>query len=807
VEEPLMLNLFGEPGAFNEWRLVFLGPWGRAFALAAVGLALATLVLTYRSYRREPRRGRRLLLTGLRAGALAAALLLLAQPAIQLRHVTRIPNHVAVLVDDSRSMGLAETAGGPTRADRMAALLRRSREALATLARDHRLDFYRFGTTLTPISEEEALRPPAPPRSPATRLREALQALRGRHAGRELAGAIVLSDGADNGLFGAGGLDPAARDFVRSLDVPVHTVWTGRRPLHDVAVAGVRSDDFAFVHVAVSIDAILKVEGYAGHELTVHLRRDGELVRSRTVPVPSASATLTVPFEFTPDRLGKFVYTVETPVLTGEAVRENNVHHFVLNVIRDKVRVLLVCGRPSFDERFLRGMLKRDPNVDLISFFILRTPTDITMVPPDELSLIPFPTDELFEQELKSFDLVILQNFNFAPYGIGPHLGRIRRYVEEGGALAMIGGDLSFTSGGYAGTPVAEVLPVELLPYQSDAARLISVDSFRPRLTPAGRSHPITAIKLDVTENEARLAALPPLEGVNQVGPARPGATVLLTHPFLVARDGRPMPVLAVAEVGKGRSLALTTDTTWHWSFLAAGESGAARQAGDDGRTYVKFWDNAIRWLIRDPALRYLRVDPERNELEQGQPVRLTARTWLQDYRPARDVSVALEVRAVATRAAAPPLPGAAPPPAPASAPARGAPTAPVFSSAARTDADGQLQVDVTPPEPGAYRVTARATLGGRPLVDETVFTVVSAGRELGEPGARDETLKAVARASGGRFLDEPSTLPDLEVHPPQVVRIGRHRDVELWSRPWVLLFAIACLAGEWLLRRRYGFV
>ena len=131
---------------------------------------------------------------------------------------------------------------------------------------------------------------------------------------------------------------------------------------------------------------------------------------------------------------------------------------------------------------FLRRLLKRDPNVDLISFFILRTPTDLTMVDSSELSLIPFPTDELFRKELGSFDLVLLQNFNHGPYGIGGYLPDLRRYVERGGGLAMIGGDLSFTSGGYAGTQLAEVLPVKLLPLDADPSRLVSEESFRPRV-------------------------------------------------------------------------------------------------------------------------------------------------------------------------------------------------------------------------------------------------------------------------------------------------------------------------------------
>ena len=118
----------------------------------------------------------------------------------------------------------------------------------------------------------------------------------------------------------------------------------------------------------------------------------------------------------------------------------------------DRVRVLQLCGRPSWDERFLRRLLKRNPNVDLISFFILRTPSDLAAVDSDELSLIPFPTHELFQNELPSFDVIFLQNFEYMPYGIGAYLDNIRQYVETGGGMAMIGGALaSFLTACWAG--------------------------------------------------------------------------------------------------------------------------------------------------------------------------------------------------------------------------------------------------------------------------------------------------------------------------------------------------------------------
>src|SRR5439155_15249005 len=119
---------------------------------------------------------------------------------------------------------------------------------------------------------------------------------------------------------------------------------------------------------------------------------------------------------------------------------------------------------------------------------------------------------------------------NYGPYGIGAYLNEIKKYVEEGGGLAMLGGDLSFSAGGYARSPVADVLPVEL-PDEIAPERTIAGEPFKPVLTAAGAGHPITALKLDARENAARWEALPPLDGSNLVAGARPGATVLATHP------------------------------------------------------------------------------------------------------------------------------------------------------------------------------------------------------------------------------------------------------------------------------------
>ena len=208
------------------------------------------------------------------------------------------------------------------------------------------------------------------------------------------------------------------------------------------------------------------------------------------------------------------MFEIGTPVLAGEALTSNNRQVFTLKVIRDRVRVLHVCGRPSWDQRFLRSMLRLDPNVDLVSFFILRTETDDQPWNREEMSLIPFPDREIFDEQLKSFDLLIFQNFNSAPsYKVEPYLPGLRDYVQSGGALAMVGGDLSFASGGYAQTALREVLPVELegIP-RCRAIGRCTRDAFKPRLTTSGRSHPVTSLSLDPEDQRDALG-----------GPARAG--------------------------------------------------------------------------------------------------------------------------------------------------------------------------------------------------------------------------------------------------------------------------------------------
>ena len=775
--------------AISDWRIAIGSHLPRAMLMLVVAGAGFALVFSGLSLYWEKRRGRAALLFTLRALAIAACLLVALQPTLELGQMTRIPNHVAVLVDTSRSMTV-KPPDGKERYLRAADTIDAAGTLFETWRNEgHKVDLLGFGEALA-ATDRVALR--NPPRGEATRIGENLAELQGRYAGRDLGAVVIVSDGIDTGRIGRGSLDGETRKTLQALGAPVHTVFIGEPQLRDLSIAAVLADDFAFVRTPVKLEAVLRATGLARRQVEVTLTRDGRLMDVRSVTLDSDDVETKVSFDWTPDRPGNFVFEIATPTLAGEALESNNRQVFTLKVIRDRVRVLHVCGRPSWDQRFLRSMLRLDPNVDLVSFFILRTEGDDQPSNPREMSLIPFPDREIFDEQLKSFDLLVFQNFNASPsYRVEFYLTGLRDYVQSGGALAMIGGELSFASGGYAQTALRDILPVEFDGIPALGDRAMTKDSFRPKLAPAGRSHPVTALSLDARTNEARWAALPPLEGINRVSRLKPGATALLLHPSARTDAGEPAPVLAVADAGKGRTLALTTDTAWHWGFLAAG-------GGDDGRTFQRFWEGAIRWLVRDPALTLLRIELDRVEYRRGQPASARVRTLHADYTPAAGLAVSLHLAPISGGQG----------PAPGQAPVDNKDRPNDNATGERTieavsNKEGEAHFELAGLPAGAFRLTARATIDGVALTEEQTFVVRPEGREFEDVISHREVLRELAAATGGEFFED--KLGNPTVRKPREVRAGSLRSVELWSNPLLLTVAILLLASEWALRRRAG--
>jgi uncharacterized membrane protein len=757
----------------HAMRLVSLSPLP-PWALVALGLLLvAAVILATLGLRKEPVPWRRWALSGLRVLSGLSLLGFLLEPGIRDLQVAQIKNRLAILVDRSASMSFPVDEAGQTRAAEAAAYLQQVWPELARLEERYNLELYGFDPELGPTTLEALAQ--QPPRAGRTDLLSALRSLKAGEQGggsRKLAGALLLSDGADNAeLFG--GLRGAAKAAVAELNFPVSTFLVGKEGLRDLSVERVRVDDFAFVRNAITVDVEVRGRGFVGEEIPVVLLRENQVIATKAVTLRSADDVQGVSFTFTPDQTGRFVFTAQVPVFPGEVVKENNSRSFVLKVIRDRVRVLMVVGRPSWDERFLRGLLRQDPNVDLVSFYILRTHSDEANVlnQDRELSLIPFPTDEIFDTKLHTFDVVVFQNFGYTEpsLSISMYEANLERYIHGGGAFVMLGGDRSFGEGRATLATLMTAMPVE------PSGQPASEEPFQARLTAEGQRHPVAAIASGGVGTEAAWRQLPAIPGANLTR-AKPGATVLLEHPFQTV-DGKNAPVVALWEYGRGRAMAIPTDGTWFWAFPAHAD-------GRPQRHYDRFWGNALRWLVRDPDLTTLRVVADPPMVEPGKPVAALVTARLADYQPAAEAQVKVELQSVEERRT-------------------------VEVRQGTTGPDGVVRLEFSPPAPGAYKLVGTAHKGEQSLgAGEDSVAVRAVGPELSDASVRPDLLAAISAATSGKAYRLPlSRLPEVPLLEPPLVEVGRSKDRPLWDRWYFLLALVALLGTEWFLRRRFGYV
>jgi uncharacterized membrane protein len=697
-------------------------------------------------------RERRLALGALRTATGVVALLLAVQPTCTHERLDTEGGRLAIVLDVSRSTIIADD-GGATRRERERALAR-------TLAAEHlesAPDVLAFGartapTTLDAIAEGRVRL------EDDSRIGDALTAA----ATSDVGAILLVSDGADRA---GGALEAAVATGAR-----VHTLALGSPDApRDDAIAHLAADRVGFLRRTAHVRVTVRSLGEGG-ERTVRLSQGERVLREERVTLEDGGEQ-EVDLTFVPTELGRALYHVSIPTLDGDVVPANNDRAFLVRVVRDDLRVLLVAGQPSWDQRFLRAFLERDPTTDLISFFILRQTADMTMADPDELALIPFPVDELFSEHLGSFDLVLFQNFDYGPYEMAIYLPRIRDYVERGGSFAMIGGPLSFSAAGYAETPIAEILPVEVLPEGTPEAEAITTDRFRPVVAEGAEHHPLVTLLPEPAANAEAWAALSPMIGLNVVRSVVHDGQLLLQHPSAHAPSGAPLPVLVSGNAGRGRVLALMSDTSWRWGMTSGGETG-------DASAYERFWDRAVRWLARDPALEPARVTTDRESYGPEGPMRVTASLADRRYVPIAGEAITLAVRAESGT--------------------------PVASVEARTDARGELTADlVAPNDPGGYVLSASRRGETTPLAEEP-FVVEAGGAELADPRADHALLAEIARATGGEAStsDHPPTLASLDT------RRVRSRGVET-SRPFahwgVFVLAVTLFGAEWALRRRWG--
>jgi uncharacterized membrane protein len=741
------------PVVFEHGGFAFSPPWPAA---VSVLLVLAAVLAAWFASRSQPGRVdlRRQVLVLLRASALALLLFTLLRPVVTVKAVEARQNFLAVLLDDSLSMSIADRDGVP----RGAFLQRefgRDGSLRRALGDRFALRFFRFSSSTERAAGAEALS------FSGTRsnLAGALDRVHAELAGVPLSGIVVVSDGADT----------SSSDVVRSLSaiqaarVPVFTVGVGRERFdRDVQLGRVEPPVSALQGSTLVVEVPVVQSGYAGRSVSLIVDDEGKRVGSTDVTLPHDGEPVTARVRLTLGDAGPRVLRFSIPAVEGEQVSRNNAREAVVNVRDRREKLLYIEGEPRFEMKFLRQALSGDGHLQVVTLQrtadrkFLRLDVD---GPEDLLGGFPKTRDELFAY--RGLVLGSIEASAFTP----DQLRMMADFVSiRGGGLLALGGRHAFAEGGYSGTPIADALPVLLdAPRRDPGAETVNV-----RPTRVGETHVVTQVAATEEASAERWKKLPALTAVNAIRRVKPGAALLLKGG--TGESGQV--VLASQRYGAGKALALPVQDSWMWQMDAS--------IPVDDQTHETFWRRLVRWLV-DGVPDRVEVALDHERVEPGEPIRMRAAVRDRGFVPVNDAVVRARVVGPSGREVELPL-------------------------ELDTSHDGEYTATFTPDTAGLYAIRLAATRGSEVQGESVAYVRAAAGdAEYFDAGQRAPLLQRIAKETGGRYYT-PATASRLAEDATYLGRgLTTTREMDLWDMPIVLVMLLGLLGTEWFLRRRWG--
>lgn len=397
----------------------------------------------------------------------------------------------------------------------------------------------------------------------------------------QMGGAIFITDGQVH--------DIPESPAQSNIQGPLHVIVTGEENERDRRIVLKNAPKFGVVGESIEILYEIEETGFANRspvEVTISL--DGEVVTVDEVQAGEESS-----FIFDVPHGGKNIIELSAQIADGEISKINNRTFTTLNGIRENLRVLLVSGEPHAGERTWRNLLKSDASVDLVHFTILRPPEKQDGTPINQLSLIAFPTRELFVQKIDEFDLIIFDRYKRR--GVLPvlYFDNIARYVRDGGAVLVAAGPEYADFSSIGQTPLNSVLP-------AIADGKITEAPFKPRIPETGQKHPVTRDLDGWNEEDPRWSRWFRSVGVNELG----GETVMTNE--------ADEPVLMLQRHDEGRVALFLSDHVWLWS-----------RGFEGGGPHVQLLRRLAHWLMKEPELEEERLTAQAN----GKTLTITRQT------------------------------------------------------------------------------------------------------------------------------------------------------------------------------------
>jgi hypothetical protein len=744
-------------GAWPAWLLplmIFAGAGGLAVLIgwrlhrAAPGLGAATGLRSWRAW----------LVWGLQSAMLALVMVLLWQPAMLVGELSSQQNIIAIVVDDSRSMGIADS-DGKTR--ETAALRALEDGVLSGLQKRFQTRIYRLGNQLTRVDLPQGI---APVES-ATHIDEGLKQLVAETSDLPVGAVLLLSDGGNNteGMEGTGiGLETL--QALRNRRLPVHTIGFGKEEhAHDVEMEDVSVAATAAANARIAATLSLTQRGYAGQKATLTVRDGDKALAAREVTMAADGRLQTEQLFFPIGAAGakNLVFSVEP--LAGEENINNDAVTRPILVSDAKRRILYVEGEPRWEFKFIRRAEEDDPTVQFVS--MLRTSENKIyrqgIGDPSELANgFPVRPEDLF-----GYSGIIIGSVD-ADYFTPLQQELLREYVDRrGGGILFLGGRSSLSDGGWGASTTNELLPTFLPAGRNNFHR----NPATAELTAAGIDSPITRLLDDPAKNVERWKKLAYLADYEDAGSPKPGAAVLAD----LHAGGRTMPLLITESYGHGRTAIMATGGTWRWQMSEA--------LGDP--SHDLFWQQLLRWLVAESPGPVIASMPVRTLMDEGR-VQLTAEVRDRQFQPAADAHMSAHIIG----------PGG---------------VNALVDMTPSQDTPGLYKMDWTAEKPGTYlaEVTAESE-GNQPQElgrDVLTFQRQDGVAENFHTEQNRPLLEQLAFETGGRYWN-PSQLKNL----PRDISyseagISVRTTKELWNMPIVFLLLLGLPTGEWLLRRKWG--
>ncbi|MCX7943157.1 MAG: hypothetical protein N2746_01425, partial [Deltaproteobacteria bacterium] len=534
--------------------------------------------------------------------------------------------------------------------------------------------------------------------------------------------------------------------FVKNLDIPIHTILTGDdNNYNDISVKILTFSPIGFIGREFEITVRISNNSQFYENIPLTIKEDGVPLFSSTHKVPIGSIE-DINLKIYPRKTGRNIYEVSAQPLINEENAENNRDFFYSKIKKENIRILQIAGAVSYDVRFLRHFFKKAPNIDLISFFILRTIDSDVNAPDSELSLIPFPTDKIIKENLNTFDLIVFQDFGFVPYGLSTTFSDINKFVRKGGALIFITGNNWYKWIGDFITFFKECMPAT--PQIDDNA--IENIIYKPELTLQGKIHPITRILPSQEENNLLFKNLPELHGVHRIKDIKPDTIILMA-----AKANEDLPLLLLNRCEKGKTALVTTDELWRLSF--------SEKTPDEFNLYNKLMNNLILWLTGEPDKEDIVITPSRNRRTSDE-----LRGKLYGIITEKNITMQ---------------------------------TGDGTMISGSIEQDGEFFFDISKIPEGTHK----AKILYHNQVFDLSFYKKNTDIEMIDTAPKPEILKSMAKYSGGKHFQTTKNLKELKLAKRPVKKIQNTTTMPLWNKGVFLALLLLLFFSEWFFRRIFG--